>query len=50
MSERKLGLGTIAVHAGQEDPDPTTGARTVPIYQTSSYVFRAQNMRQISSP
>jgi len=31
-------LGTLAVHAGQE-PDPTTGARAVPIYQTSSYVF-----------
>ena len=32
-------LGTLALHAGQE-PDPTTGARAVPIYQTSSYVFR----------
>jgi O-acetylhomoserine (thiol)-lyase len=31
-------LGTLAVHAGQE-PDPTTGARAVPIYQTTSYVF-----------
>src|SRR5512136_2446183 len=40
MSERKLGLGTLAVHAGQEDPDPVTGARTVPIYQTTSYVFK----------
>ena len=30
---------TLALHAGQE-PDPTTGSRTVPIYQTSSYVFR----------
>jgi len=30
---------TLALHAGQE-PDPTTGARAVPIYQTSSYVFR----------
>jgi O-acetylhomoserine (thiol)-lyase len=29
---------TLALHAGQE-PDPTTGARAVPIYQTSSYVF-----------
>jgi O-acetylhomoserine (thiol)-lyase len=33
-------LETIAVHAGQESPDPATGARAVPIYQTSSYVFR----------
>ena len=32
-------LGTLALHAGQE-PDPVTGARAVPIYQTSSYVFR----------
>ena len=31
---------TIALHAGQEAPDPATGARAVPIYQTSSYVFR----------
>lgn len=33
------GLGTKALHAGQE-PDPTTGSRAVPIYQTTSYVFR----------
>ncbi len=32
------GLGTRALHAGQE-PDPTTGARAVPIYQTTSFVF-----------
>lgn len=30
---------TLQVHAGQEQPDATTGARCVPIYQTSSYVF-----------
>jgi O-acetylhomoserine (thiol)-lyase len=41
MREKKLGMGTLAVHAGQEDPDPTTGARAVPIYQTSSYVFKS---------
>ena len=29
---------TLAIHAGQT-PDPTTGARAVPIYQTTSYVF-----------
>ena len=39
MSHRRLGLGTLAVHAGQESPDAATGARAVPIYQTSSYVF-----------
>jgi O-acetylhomoserine (thiol)-lyase len=31
---------TLAIHAGQEVPDPTTGARAVPIYQTTSYVFK----------
>ena len=30
---------TLQLHAGQEFPDPATGARAVPIYQTSSYVF-----------
>ena len=38
-SSSPLRLGTLALHAGQE-PDPVTGARAVPIYQTSSYVFR----------
>ena len=31
-------LGTLAIHGGQS-PDPTTKARAVPIYQTTSYVF-----------
>ena len=31
---------TLAIHAGQETPEPTTGARAVPIYQTTSYVFK----------
>jgi len=39
MTEKKL--DTVAVHAGQETPDPTTGSRAVPIYQTSSYVFKS---------
>jgi len=34
-------LDTVAIHAGQEAPDPTTGARAVPIYQTTSYVFKS---------
>lgn len=38
MTKRRL--ETLAVHAGQETPDPTTGARAVPIYQTTSYVFK----------
>jgi len=36
---KKNRFATLAVHAGQE-PDPTTGSRAVPIYQTSSYNFR----------
>lgn len=39
MSGRKLGFDTLQVHAGQK-PDPATGSRAVPIYQTTSYVFR----------
>jgi O-acetylhomoserine (thiol)-lyase len=35
----RQGLGTKALHAGQT-PDPTTGSRAVPLYQTTSYVFR----------
>ncbi|HEX9920306.1 MAG TPA: O-acetylhomoserine aminocarboxypropyltransferase/cysteine synthase family protein, partial [Candidatus Methylomirabilis sp.] len=34
-------LDTVAIHAGQETPDPTTGARAVPIYQATSYVFKS---------
>ena len=37
--ETKQHLATVAVHGGQA-PDPTTGARAVPIYQTTSYVFQ----------
>jgi O-acetylhomoserine (thiol)-lyase len=34
-------LETLALHSGQESPDPATGARAVPIYQTTSYVFQS---------
>ncbi|MGI6461100.1 MAG: O-acetylhomoserine aminocarboxypropyltransferase/cysteine synthase family protein [Candidatus Hydrogenedentales bacterium] len=37
---RQYGLGTRALHAGH-DPDPVTGSRAVPIYQTTSYVFNS---------
>ena len=37
MSKKKF--DTLALHAGQETPDKSTGARAVPIYQTTSYVF-----------
>ena len=40
MAEKKLHLETLAVHVGQEKPDPASDARAVPIYQTTSYVFR----------
>ncbi len=36
-------IETIALHAGQETPDPATGARAVPIYQTTSYVFHSSD-------
>ena len=38
MSEKDYGFDTLAVHAGAA-PDPTTGARITPIYQTAAYVF-----------
>ena len=41
MSQRKeLRFETLQLHVGQEQPDPATDARAVPIYQTTSYVFR----------
>lgn len=39
-SDRNLKFETLQLHVGQESPDPVTDARAVPIYQTSSYVFR----------
>ena len=38
MSDHKYDFETLCLHAGQQ-PDPATGARATPIYQTSSYVF-----------
>lgn len=38
--EHEYGFETLQIHAGQETPDPATDARAVPIYQTTSYVFR----------
>ena len=40
MTQKKLHLETLALHVGQETPDPASDARAVPIYQTTSYVFR----------
>ena len=39
MSERKYKFETLQLHVGQEQADPVTDARAVPIYQTTSYVF-----------
>ncbi len=39
MSEHKYKFETLQLHVGQENPDPATDARAVPIYQTTSYVF-----------
>ena len=38
--DRNFKFETLQLHVGQESPDPVTDARAVPIYQTSSYVFR----------
>jgi O-acetylhomoserine (thiol)-lyase len=40
MSKRSYQFETLQVHAGQETPDPSTDARAVPIYATTSYVFK----------
>lgn len=40
LKERTLKFETLQLHVGQEEPDPVTDARAVPIYQTSSFVFR----------
>ena len=39
MATKKLHFETLQLHVGQEQPDPATDARAVPIYQTTSYVF-----------
>ncbi len=40
MSKKNYRFETLQLHVGQEQPDPATDARAVPIYQTTSYVFR----------
>ncbi|MBQ4209589.1 MAG: O-acetylhomoserine aminocarboxypropyltransferase/cysteine synthase, partial [Prevotella sp.] len=39
MAQKKLHFETLQLHVGQEQADPTTDSRAVPIYQTTSYVF-----------
>lgn len=40
MAQKSLHIETLALHVGQEQADPATDSRAVPIYQTTSYVFR----------
>lgn len=40
MTQKNYRFETLQLHVGQENPDPATDARAVPIYQTTSYVFR----------
>ena len=46
MSEKNFHFETLQLHVGQEQADPTTDARAVPIYQTTSYVFRNSDHAQ----
>ena len=46
MSEYKYHFETLQLHVGQEEPDPATDSRAVPIYQTTSYVFRNSDHAQ----
>ena len=48
-SERNLKFETLQLHVGQEQPDPVTDARAVPIYLTSSYVFHNLRMQVTST-
>ena len=47
-NDRNFKFETLQLHVGQEQPDPVTDARAVPIYQTSSYVFRNSDDDSIS--
>ena len=46
MKNNKYHFETLQLHVGQENPDPATDARAVPIYQTTSYVFRDSDHAQ----
>ena len=48
MNDRVPGFSTLAVHAGAQ-PDPTTGARATPIYQTTSFVFNDADSMVVES-
>lgn len=46
MSNKNYRFETLQLHVGQESPDPASDARAVPIYQTTSYVFRDSDHAQ----
>ena len=46
MATKNLHFETLQVHVGQEQADPATDARAVPIYQTTSYVFKSSDHAQ----
>ena len=50
MSERKLHFETLQLHVGQEQADPVTDSRAVPIYQTTSYVSPIPRMPLTALP
>ena len=47
-NNKKLHFETLQLHVGQEQADPTTDSRAVPIYQTTSYVFRNSQHKESS--
>ena len=49
MSNKNYHFETLALHVGQEEADPVTDARAVPIYQTSSYVFHNSDHARLDS-
>ena len=50
MDIKKLHFETLQLHVGQEQADPATDARAVPIYQTTSYVFHNSAHQLHASP
>ena len=49
MSNKNYKFETLQLHVGQEEPDIASGARAVPIYQTTSYVFKNFHKNQASN-
>ena len=47
--EHTFGFDTLQLHVGQESADPASDARAVPIYQTTSYVFRNSILTQVTA-